>query len=188
VCLTTSRSQSWFDVLNDSDVWQQVAVYPWTLQVLSHVLGEGFLLSTMGATDQTTCKLPNMKSRTPIKTSSSSSRVYSTGVGRTCPGCLRAQEQCVCKTVHNTLQAADAGDGIVRLHRERKGRKGKGVTVIRGLGLVESELAKLAKSLKSRCGVGGSVSAGVIELQTADREKIKSLLEVQGYTVKIAGG
>lgn len=74
------------------------------------------------------------------------------------------------------------------MHRESKGRKGKGVTVIRGLGLVESELATLAKSLKSRCGVGGSVSAGVIELQTADREKIKSLLEVQGYTVKIAGG
>jgi translation initiation factor 1 len=83
---------------------------------------------------------------------------------------------------------ADAGDGIVRLHRETKGRKGKGVTVIKGLALAESDLATLAKTLKSRCGVGGSVNAGIIELQTADREKIKSLLEAQGYTVKIAGG
>lgn len=130
-----------------------------------------------------------MKSRTPSKTSSSAGRrVYSSDVGRTCPGCLRAQQQCICKAVHNTL-VADAGDGIVRLHRETKGRKGKGVTVIKkGLALAESDLATLAKTLKSRCGVGGSVNAGIIELQTADREKIKSLLEAQGYTVKIAGG
>lgn len=76
----------------------------------------------------------------------------------------------------------------MRLHRESKGRKGKGVVLVKGLSLSEPELAAVAKLLKSSCGVGGSVKAGVIELQTADRNKIKTLLEGLGHTVKIAGG
>lgn len=118
--------------------------------------------------------------------SSESRRVYSTETGRTCPGCLRAVADCVCKQKHATL--ADEGDGVVRLHRETKGRKGKGVTLIKGLASGEAELAKIAKTLKARCGVGGSVKAGVIELQTADRDKVKLLLEALGYEVKLAGG
>ena len=129
-----------------------------------------------------------MTSRARNSSSSSSKRVYSTDVGRTCPGCLRAQAQCVCQSVHSTLRSTEVGDGTVRLHRERKGRRGKGVTLIKGLAPVEAELLALAKMLKSGCGVGGSVKAGVIELQTADREKIKTLLEGRGHTVKIAGG
>ncbi len=116
--------------------------------------------------------------------------VYSTEVGRTCPGCLRAQAECVCKEKHNTVVAAEAaaGDGVVRLHRETKGRKGKGVTLVRGVVLGEAELLKLAKVLKASCGVGGSVKEGVIELQTADRDKVKSVLEAKGFVVKVAGG
>jgi len=49
-------------------------------------------------------------------------------------------------------------------------------------------MVTLAKKLKSGCGVGGTVKSGVIELQMADREKIKLLLEAAGFTVKIAGG
>jgi translation initiation factor 1 len=79
-------------------------------------------------------------------------------------------------------------DGVVRLHRETKGRKGKGVTLVKGLGLGDVELATLAKTLKSACGVGGAVKSGVIELQTSEREKIMGLLEAAGFTVKIAGG
>ena len=119
-------------------------------------------------------------------------RVYSTEVGRTCPGCLRAVAECVCKSPHATLtgsnSSASGGDGIVRLHRETKGRKGKGVTLVKGLPLADDELAALAKVLKARCGVGGSVKDGVVELQSADREKIKELLEEQGHQVKLAGG
>lgn len=117
-------------------------------------------------------------------------RVYSTETGRTCPGCLRAVTECVCKSVHGTLTASGAAgaDGIVRLHRETKGRKGKGVTLVRGLVLADAQMTALAKILKAKCGVGGSVKDGVIELQTADRDRVKVLLEAEGHTVKLSGG
>lgn len=79
-------------------------------------------------------------------------------------------------------------DGIVRLHRETKGRKGKGVTLVKGIAGTPAELKALAKKLKQQCGVGGSVKDGVIEVQTDDRNKLKGLLENLGYTVKVAGG
>ncbi|MYM65034.1 stress response translation initiation inhibitor YciH [Pseudomaricurvus sp. HS19] len=82
----------------------------------------------------------------------------------------------------------DKGDGIVRLKRETKGRKGKGVTLVTGLGLEGEALKNLAKQLKQQCGVGGAVKDGVIEVQTDDRDKLKALLEKQGFTVKLAGG
>ncbi|NIB42015.1 stress response translation initiation inhibitor YciH [Pseudomaricurvus alkylphenolicus] len=86
------------------------------------------------------------------------------------------------------LPTVDPGDGIVRLKRETKGRKGKGVTLVTGLGLEAAELKKLAKTLKQQCGVGGAAKEGVIEIQTDDRDKLKALLEKLGYTVKLAGG
>ncbi|GAA5316875.1 MAG: stress response translation initiation inhibitor YciH [Candidatus Pelagadaptatus aseana] len=84
--------------------------------------------------------------------------------------------------------ATPEGDGIVRLHRETKGRKGKGVTLIKGVLEKPDALKALAKKLKQQCGVGGSVKDGVIEIQTDDRQKLKELLEKAGYSAKIAGG
>ena len=80
------------------------------------------------------------------------------------------------------------GDGIVRIKRETSGRKGKGVTTISGIELDEKSLAKLAKELKQLCGTGGSVKNFVIEIQGDNRDKLKSVLEQKGYTVKLAGG
>ena len=62
------------------------------------------------------------------------------------------------------------------------------MTLVQGLALADAEMAALAKKLKSRCGVGGAVKSGVIELQTSEREKVKSLLETAGFKVKISGG
>ncbi len=76
----------------------------------------------------------------------------------------------------------------MRLRRETKGRKGAGVTVIEGLPLHEEALLALARVLKARCGVGGSVKDSLIELQGEQREKIKPLLEAEGFVVVIAGG
>ena len=86
-----------------------------------------------------------------------------------------------------TKKSAPDGDGIIRLHRETKGRKGKGVTLIKGLQLAEKELKVLAKDIKKRTGTGGAVKDFVIEIQGDQRELIKTLLETKGYTVKLAG-
>jgi translation initiation factor 1 len=82
-------------------------------------------------------------------------------------------------------------DDIVRIHRETKGRKGNGVSLIKGLALEEKALKALAKTLKQKMGVGGSIKEGVIEIQSDQRDQLKTLLETllkdTGYTVKLAG-
>lgn len=80
------------------------------------------------------------------------------------------------------------GDGIVRIARQTSGRKGNGVSLISGLDLDDLELKKLAKTLKQRCGCGGTVKNGIIEIQSDNREMLKAYLESQNYKVKIAGG
>ncbi len=80
------------------------------------------------------------------------------------------------------------GDGIVRLKRETKGRKGAGVILVEGLDLPEKELKALAKQLKQHCGTGGAIKNGIIEIQGDQRDKIAAFLEKAGHTVKIAGG
>ena len=79
-------------------------------------------------------------------------------------------------------------DGTVRIRRETKGRKGKGVTTVSGLGLAESDLKTLAKQLKQTCLTGGTVKDGVIEIQGDHRDTLKAQLEKLGHTVKLAGG
>lgn len=79
-------------------------------------------------------------------------------------------------------------DGVVRIHRESKGRGGKGVCVIKGLGLPAAELKTLAKALKQRCGVGGAVKQWNIEIQGDQRDVLKTELEKRGFEVKLAGG
>ena len=132
-----------------------------------------------------TRRLCGLNMRIKKDKSGKSNLVFSTDE-RICPGCLRPQAACVCKSQHATL--TDQGDGIVRLHRETKGRKGKGVTLVKGLILAEDDLSQLAKKLKNAFGVGGSIKAGVIELQTANRDRVKVLLEEMGHTVNLAGG
>ncbi|MBD3585137.1 stress response translation initiation inhibitor YciH [Salinimonas sp. HHU 13199] len=79
-------------------------------------------------------------------------------------------------------------DGIVRISRETKGRKGKGVSIVSGLDMDAKALKTLCTELKKKCGCGGAVKDGTIEVQTDDREKLKSLLQAKNYTVKLAGG
>lgn len=79
-------------------------------------------------------------------------------------------------------------DGAVRIERQTKGRKGKGVMLVVGIDPAEHDLKKLAKTLKSKMGQGGAVKEGVIEVQGDDREKLKKILEGMKFCVKIAGG
>lgn len=113
--------------------------------------------------------------------------VYSTEHGDTCPDCRQPLAECECADRAEAERVA-ALDGIVRIRRETSGRKGKGVTTVSGVPLVEAELKTLAKDLKKRCGTGGAVKDGVIEIQGDHRQVLKSELEARGYTVKLAGG
>lgn len=79
-------------------------------------------------------------------------------------------------------------DGIVRISRETKGRKGKGVTLIKGLDPEREDIKALAKKLKQLCGTGGTVKDGIIEIQGDHREALADYLREAGHTVKLAGG
>ena len=118
------------------------------------------------------------------KRNTTNNRVYSTELGRVCPKCNRQASKCTCKK----RQTAAPNDGIVRLMRQTKGRKGKGVTLITGLPLPEPELKKLAKTLKKKCGCGGSLKQGIIEIQGDKRDFLEQELASLGYRVKRAGG
>ena len=87
-----------------------------------------------------------------------------------------------------TTQKSVKTDGIVRIRRETKGRKGKGVTIVSGINLAEAELKTLAKLLKQTCSTGGTVKDGVIEIQGDHRQILKTELEKHGHQVKLAGG
>ncbi|MEE8060058.1 MAG: translation initiation factor Sui1 [Pseudomonadales bacterium] len=110
--------------------------------------------------------------------------VYSTDQGRLCPDCNQPITQCQCQ---QDKQSIPTGDGIVRLQREIKGRKGKGVTLISGILLAEAELKKLAKELKQRCSTGGSIKNGIIEIQGDQRKILQQVLQDKGYQVKLSG-
>lgn len=111
--------------------------------------------------------------------------VYSTETGRLCPDCEQPIDACTCKQADDCIPA---GDGIVRISRETKGRKGKGVTLITGVPVTPSELKDLAKALKARCGTGGAVKDHVIEIQGDQRDLLVTLLSEKGFKVKKAGG
>jgi translation initiation factor 1 len=109
--------------------------------------------------------------------------VYSTEQGRICPGCGNPIKQCTC-----CKQTSPSGDGNVRVSRETKGRKGKGVTLIKGLDKDAVTLALMSKKLKTMCGSGGTVKKGVIEIQGDHIERILNYLKKQGVKAKRAGG
>ncbi len=93
-------------------------------------------------------------------------------------------KDCVC----GKDRPAGLGDGVVRLRRETKGRGGKAVTTISGIPLSGAELKTLAKALKQKCGVGGAIKEGNIEIQGDQRDTLQAELEKRGYQVKQAGG
>lgn len=113
--------------------------------------------------------------------------VYSTDTGAICPDCEHAKNDCQCHSLLEQQRIAQL-DGIVRIHRETKGRKGKGVTLVKGIPLEDKDLKVLAKKMKQHCGTGGALKDGVIEIQGDQRTALKVFLEKLSYKVKLAGG
>lgn len=108
---------------------------------------------------------------------SDSRLVYSTDTGRIKP-----------KQENTAPEVKLFKDGFIRIERETKGRKGKGVMLVVGIDPTLHDLKTLAKTLKSKMGQGGALKENIIEIQGDDREKLKALLEAQGFKVKLAGG
>ena len=112
--------------------------------------------------------------------------VYSTSGGKICRKCRKPVPQCICRDI-DAKKIVD-NDGIVRVGRETKGRKGKGVTVVTGIPLPADELLHFAGTLKRKCGCGGTVRDGIIEIQGDKRDLLVDVLTKQGYRVKKSGG
>lgn len=109
--------------------------------------------------------------------------VYSTGVGRVCPGCGWPAADCKCSKP-GAQQEGIHRHVTAKLRLEKHGRGGKSVTVVDGLPQNTEFLSTLAAELKKTCGTGGTVRTGAIELSGDVRERIRPLLVARGYTVK----
>ena len=118
--------------------------------------------------------------------------VYSTETGRICSICGKPVSTCVCKKRKPAKVQKQTNrhpiDGVIRIQREIKGRKGKTVTTVFGVPLENEQLQQLARKIKARCGAGGSVKEGVIIIQGDHRQTILDELKKQGYNTKLAGG
>ena len=105
--------------------------------------------------------------------------VYSTDRGRTCPRCERAIDECNCARTPSR-----GASGPLRVTLDTKGRRGKTMTVITGLALAADDLAKLGQELRRRCGSGGTVKDGRIEIQGDHVAKVRQELEKRGHPIK----
>ena len=86
------------------------------------------------------------------------------------------------------LTARRADGDRVKVRREIAGRRGKAVTTVSGVPVGDADLKALAGRLKKRCGVGGSVKEGVIEIQGDHRDVVMEILKAEGYTPVLSGG
>lgn len=120
----------------------------------------------------------------PVRVDRAGGLVYSTDSGRMCPHCRQPLARCACRQG----PPAATGDGIVRVAREKKGRGGKTVTLVHGLGLESPALLAMARQLKAACGSGGTVCGGVVEIQGDHVQRVMVALQGHGFTVKRAGG
>ena len=93
------------------------------------------------------------------------------------------------KTIENDIQnsVTPKGKRQVRLERTRSGKKGKLVTVIRGLELKHVEAKKILKDLKVACGTGGTIKDDFIELQGDQISKAQDFLFNEGFRPKQSG-
>jgi translation initiation factor 1 len=114
-----------------------------------------------------------------------SKTVYTTESGRICPKCGQPVSQCRCKKAPTP---APAGDGVIRVGLEKKGRGGKTVSIISGLPGNEATLQALLTECKRRCGSGGTIKNGVIEIQGDHRDLLIEILTGKGFKPKRVGG
>jgi len=109
--------------------------------------------------------------------------VYSTSVGRVCPGCGWPAKDCKCSS-KRSVEESVPGRIVAKLRLEKKGRGGKTVTVVYDLPDNSAFLKELAQELKRACGTGGAVAENTVELQGDLRERVREHLEKKGWGIK----
>jgi translation initiation factor 1 len=109
--------------------------------------------------------------------------VFSTETGRMCPDCGMPVAGCIC----GKKASRPVGDGVVRVGRESKGRKGKTVTLVSGVPGNDEALRALLSELKRSCGAGGAFKDGILEIQGDHRDAVVEELKKRGYKVKKVG-
>ena len=109
--------------------------------------------------------------------------VYSTSVGRVCPGCGWPEKDCTCSTQRTASQQIPSRL-VAKLRIEKKGRGGKTVTVVYDLPDNAAFLKELAQELKRTCGTGGAVAENTVELQGDLRERVREYLVKKGWEVR----
>jgi translation initiation factor 1 len=111
--------------------------------------------------------------------------VYSTDVGRVCPGCGWPVRDCNCSTrAANEPLPSRPDKYVAKLRMEKKGRGGKTVTVVAGLPRNAAFLKQLCQELKRACGTGGAVAEDTIELQGDLRDRVREYLLKKEFVVK----
>lgn len=109
--------------------------------------------------------------------------MYSTGIGKVCPGCGWPAKDCKCSSKGGVDQSVP-GRIVAKLRMEKKGRGGKIVTVVYDLPQNDAFLKELAQELKRACGTGGAVADNTIELQGDLRNRVREYLLKKGWQVK----
>jgi len=109
--------------------------------------------------------------------------VYSTGIGKVCPGCGWPVKDCKCSSKRAGHESVPDRP-VAKVRMEKKGRGGKTVTVVYDLPNNAAFLKELAQELKRTCGTGGAVSENTVELQGDLRERVRDHLTKKGWIVK----
>ncbi|MGI8925973.1 MAG: translation initiation factor [Tepidiformaceae bacterium] len=111
--------------------------------------------------------------------------VYSTDGGRVRPPAARPPPR---KASPSSREPLSPADGVVRIQRDSRGRKGKTATTITGLPGDDAALDALLKALKQHCGAGGARDGRTLEIQGDQRDPLLEKLTALGYQAKLAGG
>ena len=106
--------------------------------------------------------------------------VYSTEIGSICPKCNQLKDNCICNS------SAHPYDNLktVRVSQTNKGRKGKTVTLVKGMRMSLKDLKAFTGKLKKKTGTGGSLKDGVIVIQGGCKEKVSEILLKEGWDVR----
>ena len=98
-----------------------------------------------------------------------------------CERCGKLESQCECPPPPRPMKAPEKQTAKLNIERRKKGKM---VTVVRGLAAEDNDLPALLVQLKNACGAGGTIKDGTIEIQGDHTDRVRDLLTSIGYKVR----